>query len=124
MNIDELLKAQIESQNRSEWTGDFGGSEVTFYTRPLCPADYDVLKRRGYGDFLSNPTAGGMVEMLLHKVENEAGNKVFRPNAHRPMLNKVGANKIGELFGALFGSDLDSEDEEQFEERLGNSEAT
>lgn len=126
MKIEDLLAAQVRetNANRNSWTGEIGGSEVTWYAKPLCPKDFEIVSKRGHSGFLSNPTMGGMVEMLLHKIEDDSGTKVFSPNAHRPVMMRIGTSLVSEIFGALFGDDLDVETDDEFGERLGNSETT
>lgn len=127
MNWDDLIKAEIAATNNnlSEWTGEFGGTPVTIYAKPLCPADHDAIAKQGYRDFFMNPTMGGMVAMIMRKAQDENGNRIFpKPNVHGPLLHRVGQTKIAEIFTALFGADIEAEDDEAFEARVGNSAPT
>lgn len=114
-------EARTASANRSEWTGEIGETEVTLYSKPICGADFDYLAKRGYRDFMANPTIGGMIEMIAHKAETEAGIKCFKPNQHVPLMKRWGTDKIGEIFGELFGDQMEPETDEDFEARVGNS---
>ena len=51
-------EAQTASNNRNEWSGEIGGTEVTIYAKPLCPADFDYLGKRGYRGFRGFPVDG------------------------------------------------------------------
>ncbi len=126
MNIDELLQAEVAQANADlrEWSGELGGQDVTIYSKPLCPRDFDYLKKKGHPDFTISPSVSGMVEMIAYKAQDENGAKMFKPNKHVPLLLRVSTKKIGEVFSGLFGDDMESEDDEAFEERVGNSEKT
>lgn len=121
INIDDLLTAEISSQEMASWTGELGGQTITLYSKPLSPIDFDILTRRGHANFLTQPTLSGMVEMIMQKSVGEDGRRIFSPNKHRPLFAKVNQTKIAEMFSALFGDSAVSEDEEQFEARVGNS---
>jgi hypothetical protein len=113
-------EAQTTSNNRNEWSGEIGGTEVTIYAKPLCPADFDYVGKRGYRDFAVSPSMGGMVELIARKAETESGTKCFKPNSDVAVMKRWGNEKIGSIFAALFGDDLEPETEEQYEARVGN----
>lgn len=123
MNIDELLIEEIRASNadRKSWTGTLGGTTVTMYAKPMCPADFEYVAKRGYRDFLANPTMGGMIEMIVRKAEHEDGKKMFpSPNKTVPLLSKIGNTKVASIFTELFSEDMVSETSDEFEERVGN----
>lgn len=113
-------EAQTTASTRSEWKGKLGETDVTLYSKPLCPADFDYVGKRGYRDFLTAPSLGGMVELIVRKAETQDGQKCFSPNRDVPVMKRWGQDKVGEIFGELFGDQLDAETEEQFEARVGN----
>lgn len=113
-------EAQKNSSSRSEWSGKIGDTEVTLYAKPLCPADFDYVGKRGYRDFLTAPSLGGMVELIIRKAESESGVKCFSPNRDSKPMKLWGQDKVGEIFGDLFGDQMESEGDEQFEARVGN----
>lgn len=122
MDIAQLIteEARTSAAYRSKWVGAIGGEEVTFYAKPLCAADFEYLAKRGVRDFMVNPTLTGMVEMIIHKAELENGTRVFKPNRDAPIMKKWDQSKIGDIFGELFGEQLEPETEEGFEERVKN----
>lgn len=119
-----IEEAQTAAADRSEWNGKLGTTDVTIYAKPLCGADFDYVGKKGYRDFLTNPSMGGMVHLIIRKAETDGGQKCFTPNRDFPVLMKWGQDKVGEIFGELFGDQMDPETEDQFEARVGNSEAT
>jgi len=123
MDIASLFQQEVSaSDDRGSWTGDVAGEEVTLYAKPLCPKDHEYVRKKGYPDFMTNMPIGAMVHIIAFKAETEDGKKVFKPNAHVPILMRMGQDKIGDIFGELFRDQLDEEDEAKFEERVGNSE--
>lgn len=123
MDFNALLTAELKTQNetRTEWSGELGGTPVTLYAKPLCPADHEYVAKKGYRDFLMNPTLPAMAHMIARKAESENGTKAFRPNADVPLLMKLDQDKLSEVFAGLFGDQLEPETEEGFEDRVGNS---
>lgn len=120
----DALLEEAKSYKDTEWTGTLGSKEVTLVSRPITPADLQTLARLGHPEFAKNPTMEGMVEMLILKARDPAdGNKAF-DKGDRPVMMKVGTNKIGEIFAALFGNQLAEDSEEGFEERVGNLKKT
>jgi len=121
-NFAELIRKEVaqSAQDRGTWTGELGGTTVTIYAKPLCPADHEYARKKGYPDFMSNMPMGAMVHLLARKAESEAGSPIFRPNADVPILNKMGQDKIAEIFGELFAGQMEGEDDAAHEERLGN----
>lgn len=126
INFAELVteEAQTARSARTEWTGTMGSETVTLYAKPLCGADFDKLAGKGYRDFMANPTLGGMVLLIAMKAETEAGQKCFNVNRDVKPMKLWNQDKIAEIFGALFGDQLEAETDEEFEARVGNSGVT
>lgn len=122
VDFSALIQQEVQSQNedRGEWSGSLGGQDVTIYAKPLCTADHDYVAKRGHRDFLVNPSLAGMVEMLARKAEDESGKKIFKPAKDVPVLKRLGQDKISDIFGSLFGDQMEPESDEEFEERVGN----
>lgn len=111
----DALRAEVSSYSDSEWAGEIGGARITLVASPLTPKDMTVIRRQ-HPDFQVNPSLAGMVDLIMMKARDADGEKAFDVT-DKPFLLRVSATKIGEIFGGLFGSQFDSEDEESFEER-------
>lgn len=114
-NLDSLLKAEIGSYGMSEWTGTIGGETVTLYSKPMTPADNSRVLRK-FPNFNNSMEFAGMVEYILIKACDDKGERVFKEQ-HRPILARFTQDKIGEIFNALFGAQLDESDQD----KVGNS---
>lgn len=118
MDFDALLKAEVSGYEEKTWTGELGGTMVTLTAKPLTPADLQFVERKFKG-FTSAPTPEGMVELIIRKARSNDA-QAFIHGKHAALLNRVHMNKIGEIFGALFGDQVTSEeDDEKFEARVG-----
>ncbi len=120
MDISALLKNEVSSYKSNQWTGLLGGQEVTLYAKPMSPADNArVLKK--YPNFNNSMEFSGMVEYIIIKATDADGNRVFSEK-ERPLLMRFDQTKIGEIFNALFGDQLDDDDEKRGQEdKVGNS---
>jgi hypothetical protein len=114
----EALRSEVSSYADSVWTGELGGQTVTILAAPLTPKDMAAV-RRSHPDFQVNPSLTGMIELIIMKAKDEAGDKAF-DITDKPFLLRASATKIGEMFGGLFGSQFEPDDEEAFEERKKN----
>lgn len=111
----DALRAEVSSYTGSTWTGELGGSLVTLTASPLTAKDMTAI-RRAHPDFQVNPSLAGMVDLILLKARDEADEKAF-DLTDKPILLRMSANKVGEIFGGLFGAQFEPEDEQGFEER-------
>lgn len=111
----DALRAEVSSYVGSTWTGELGGQTITLTATPLTPRDMTVVRRQ-HPDFQVNPSLAGMVDLLVMKALDDAGEKAF-DLTDKPFLLRTSATKIGEIFGGLFGAQFEAEDEERFEER-------
>ena len=117
-DFDALLAAEVSGYEEKSWTGQLGGGTVTLTAKPLTPADLQFVERKFKG-FTSAPTPEGMVELIIRKARSD-DKQAFIHGKHAALLNRVHMNKIGEIFGALFGDQVTSEeDDEKFEARVG-----
>lgn len=114
----ESLRAEVSSYVGSTWNGELGGSPITLTATPITPRDMTTIRRQ-HPDFQVNPSLAGMVDLIILKALDEVGEKAF-DLTDKPILLRVSATKIGEIFGALFGAQFEPEDEEGFEGRKKN----
>lgn len=114
----DAIRAEVSSYVDSVWTGELGGSQVTLTATPITPKDMTVIRRQ-HPDFQVNPSLAGMVDLIMMKARDEAGEKAF-DLTDKPFMLRVSATKIGEIFGGLFGSQFEAEDEQGFEDRKKN----
>ena len=111
----DTLRAEVSSYVGATWSGELGGGNITLTATPITPRDMTVIRRQ-HPDFQVNPSLAGMVDLIIVKANDETGEKAF-DLTDKPLLLRVSATKIGEIFGGLFGSQFESEDEQGFEER-------
>jgi hypothetical protein len=105
-NADLALKTEVGSYPDREWSGEIGTQEVTLYAKPLNPADVKRV-RRNYPDFMTQPEPAAMVDMICDKVHDGNGKRVFVKSKHAPIFEQMRIEKVGDIFGALFGQDFD-----------------
>lgn len=118
MNLSNALKAEIASYDDAEWTGTLGGQSVTLSARPLTSADITVISRK-HPTFTQAPSLEGMVDLLIMKAQSPDGSQAFS-KADKPLMMRLSTDKIGEIFGELFGSQMDEYGEEEHEEAVKN----
>ena len=118
IDITAALKAEIGSYTRNEWSGQIGGQEVTLYSKPITPGDISYVTRH-QADFVSAPAPAGMAELIIHKAEDEHGNKVFSRGKHLVFLTRMKTNMIGEIFAGLFGDSFATDADDELEARVG-----
>jgi len=117
MDITAALKSEIGSYSSSQWTGQIGGEEVTLYSKPITPKDISLVTRY-QSDFVSSPSPAGMVELIIHKAEDENGSKVFSRGKHLVFLQRMRTNLIGEIFTGLFGDSFEVDADEELDDRV------
>lgn len=118
----DALIEEAKSYKDTEWKGTLGTLEVTLAARPITPADMSAIAR-AHPDFARSPTMDGMIDLIILKAREPDGSRSF-DKGDKPLLTKVGTNKVGEIFSALFGNQMVEDTEEEFEERVGNSKKT
>ena len=114
----DAIKAEISSYAGTSWSGDLGGQTITLTATPITPKDMSVI-RRTHPDFQTNPSLAGMLDMIILKARDESGEVAF-DLTDKPFLMRISASKVGEIFGGLFGSQFEAEDEQGFEDRKKN----
>lgn len=112
------LKAEIGSYENTEWSGKLGGIDANLFAKPITSADISRISRK-FPDFAQNPSPEGMVEMMILKCLDENDDKAFDVRDKNLLMN-VGTNKLGEIFGALFGGQMDEYTEDDLETDIKN----
>jgi hypothetical protein len=112
------IRDEISSYGETEWKGTLGKREITLTSRPITPADMQRISR-AHPRFTSEPTLEGMIDLIILKVTDENGERAF-DRGDKPMMMRMGSNKIGEIFAALYATQLVQDDDESFEERVKN----
>jgi hypothetical protein len=90
-----------------EW-GDSDGP-MKIYSGLVTGADIDRIVRR-HANFLTSPSMEAMVDMIIHKAEDENGEKHFTLEDKQPMLGEP-FGLIAEIFGTVFSADSVEEQE-------------
>jgi len=106
MSIAKRIAAKRSEQERSfaeveEW-GE-ADEPLRLFFGPVTARDIEKVQRK-HPNFLTNTTMGAMVEMIIAKCEDEAGEKAFTLE-DKPILMGEPINVIAKLFGSVFASD-------------------
>jgi len=106
MSIAKRIAAKRSEQERSfaeveEW-GE-ADEPLRLFFGPVTARDIEKVQRK-HPNFLTNTTMGAMVEMIIAKCEDEAGEKAFTLE-DKPILMGEPINVIANLFGSVFASD-------------------
>lgn len=101
----EQIAANRAARTRSfidveEW-GD-GENPLRIHYGAVTGHEIDRVQRK-HKDFLSSPTLPAMVELMIVKSEDEAGEKLFTLE-DKPILLREPLELITRVFGELFGS--------------------
>lgn len=106
----EALRAHIAAPERNSTATVINGNEVTLFAAPLTGTDLDRLMIK-HKNFASAPTINATVDLLISKVETEAGDKAF-DLADKPFLMKMPLDWINKVRADLFpNQDVDLSDE-------------
>jgi precorrin-4 methylase len=116
----DAVKSEASSYADSEWTGTLGTATVTIYAKPLTPADLARLGPKHAG-FVNSPTLEGMVDLIIAKAR-DGHNVLAFDKGDKPLMMRWNTNKVGEIFAALFGEQMETlnEDDAAQEERAKN----
>ena len=103
MSIAQRIAARRAEQERSfvdvsEW-GDEGKPLRLFFSA-VSARDIERVQRK-HKDFLANPTMSAMVEMIISKCEDDAGEAAFSI-ADKPVLMGETIMVIGKVFSGIF----------------------
>lgn len=116
----DAVRSEVGSYDNSEWSGIFGETPVTIYAKPLTAADFMRLGAKHAG-FMTQPSLEGMVDLIIMKAKDANGVTAF-DKGDKPIMLHMASNRIGEIFGALFGEQMEmlNEGDEASEERAKN----
>ena len=118
----DALLEEAKSYKDTEWKGTLGTLEVTLSARPITPADMSAIARV-HPNFAMSPSLDGMIDLIILKAREPDGSRSF-DKGDKVLFSKVDTNKVGEIFRSLFGAQMTEDDEEDFEERVGNLRGT
>ena len=116
--LGRLIEAEASSYEGTTWKGTLGGEEVTLHARPLTGADMSYITRK-HPEFMLKPSMDGMVDLIIRKATDEAGDRAFTV-ADRVAMTRLTVEKIGEIFGGLFGDQMVEDADEDHEARVKN----
>lgn len=115
MDILDAIKAEVGSYGFTKWEGEIFGHEYVLHAKPITGMEFDRYLAANIGE---SKTAT-MIDVIIAKAMDEDEKKIFDKGA-KPYLKRLKANKIAEIFNALFGAQLPEDTEEEFEERVKN----
>jgi len=103
MGLAENIRAN-RSKSRAKivveaWSDDAGPAVI--YSTPLTAGDIDRIQRK-HKDFLSNMSVAAMIDLIILKAEDEAGEKAFSIE-DRPVLMRESLSVISDVAGQMFG---------------------
>jgi hypothetical protein len=84
-----------------EWGDDSGAFKL--YCRAITCYDLDQLQKK-HPNFLSNTTIGAMVDLIVMKAEDKAGNKLFTSAEDRMDLMGEETSVISEIANQMFST--------------------
>ena len=114
----DALKQQVASYGESEWVGKLGDVDVHLKSLPLTNADITNVARKHKG-WINEPTVESMVDCLILKARSaDDGQRAF-DMTDKPLLMRMTAEEVGDIFSALLGSAFE-DTEEAHEERVKN----
>jgi hypothetical protein len=99
----ERIAANRVTRERSmvavdEWGED--GKPLAIYAGAITGHDVDRMVRK-HPNFLSSPSMEAMSDMIIHKAEDENGEKLFTLEDKQPMLGEP-FELIATVFGSIF----------------------
>jgi len=106
MSIAKRIAAKRAEQERSiaeveEW-GE-AGEPLRLYFGPVTARDIEKVQRK-HPNFMSETSMAAMVEMIINKCEDEAGEKAFTLE-DKPILMGEPVGVIAALFGKVFSAE-------------------
>lgn len=106
MSIAKRIAAKRAEQDRivvevEEWGDE--DAPLRLFATPITVRDVEKLQRK-HKDFLQSPTLGAMVDLLIAKCEDEAGEKAFTLEDRSILLGEPPA-VIARIFGDIFGAE-------------------
>lgn len=113
MSIAKRIAAKRAEQERTlieveEWGDE--GAPLKLYSTPITARDIEKVQRK-HPNFLSSATMGAMVDIIIMKCEDEAGEPAFTLE-DKPVLMGEPISVIANVFGKAFSS-VDVEEHEK-----------
>ena len=97
---DKIAQNQAEAERLIVEVEPWG---ETIYAKPVTAGDVDHVARK-YKDFLSSPSLGAMVELIIRKAEDKDGERIFTLE-DKPLLMREPISVIASVFGAILKVD-------------------
>ena len=113
--LGDRLKAGIVTE-RTRADIRLGSDTITIYATPITGADMEFVARR-HKDFAQNPTVAAAVDLIIHKAEDEHGNKAFDVG-DKPILLRLPMQTLGDIRDSLFPEEV--VDDESIEAEIKN----
>jgi hypothetical protein len=105
MSLADSLLDWDNTRRSFEWRGQ------TLYTGAVTVQDLQTILKK-HPNVLNGTDLGGMVEVIIRKVEDEQGERVFTLE-HKPKLMRMPIGEITELFNQVFTGIETPEDAEK-----------
>ncbi len=103
MKLIETIKA-LPRERRSATVEEWGGDEAcVLYALPLSVADMKWIQAR-HKSFITELQVEGMVDLIIRKCEDDAGENVFTKEDKPTLMHRVTLNSISDIFGELWGA--------------------
>lgn len=114
----DQLRTQSQNLERNRVSLTIGDEQVDIYSLPMTGSDFDWVCRKHKG-FMENPTISGIVDLMIRKCTDEAGDPIFDLK-DRPHLLRQDINWLNEVRVALFPDDETDLSDEAVEDEVGN----
>jgi hypothetical protein len=113
MSIGARIAANRQSNRRQVAVKEWGEDDkpLQIFAGVLTCHDVDRLQRK-HKDFLANMSIEAMVDLIILKSENEAGERLFTLE-DKPILMREPVLMVTRIAGEIFGSVLSMEDAEK-----------
>lgn len=105
MSIAKRIAAKHAAQERGcveveEWGED--GQPLRLYFHPVTARDVEKVQRK-HPNFLEQASLAAMIDMIIEKSQDEAGNRTFTIE-DKPILMGETVKVIANVFGSIFSS--------------------
>lgn len=113
MGLGARIAANRQSSRRKVTVAEWGedGKPLEIFAGVLTCYDVSRLQNK-HKDFLSNMSVEAMVDLIILKAENEAGERLFTLE-DKPVLMREPVLLVTRVAGEVFGSVLSVEDAEK-----------
>ena len=104
MKLIDTIKAlprERRSATVEEWAD--GDEACVLYALPLSVSDMKWIQAR-HKNFITEFQIEGMVDLIIRKCEDEAGEKVFTKEDKQTVMHRASLDVIGDIFGELWGT--------------------